>query len=389
MSTTMCKGCIFIYIMLSATTSANNKYTSCYNHNKDVEPPCETTTNLFDNVNKLATPTPETYVLRAEYYFKQKKYPEAVDDAISAINIDETILRAHYIIYDVADSAYNMTYKKLETQAQKHPNIGVWEYDLGVVCFEHKDYLPAATHFKKAYSIEAKDVVFSNITDCYYMAGEYDKALEYNEKAIKADSTNIDLYKTKVEILDEMGRTEDAIYIVTLCIKMEPENSYNYYKRGWLKQYTGDIDGAIEDYSSAIKLDPRDATNYLYRGCMYRMKGDQDKARLDFLEVVRLDSIPEQTECADFAYFYLGEKKKAIKLMNIILEKEKDYYDAACLYSLMGEKEKALTYLRKSLENGYKSFNHIRRDHDLDNIRNTPEFKIMVSEFEKSNKRTE
>ena len=122
---------------------------------------------------------------------------------------------------------------------------------------------------------------------------------------------------------------------------------------------------------------------------MYRMKGDQDKARLDFLEVVRLDSIPEQTECADFAYFYLGEKKKAIKLMNLILEKEKDYYDAACLYSLMGEEEKALTYLRKSLENGYKSFNHIRRDHDLDNIRNTPEFKIMVSEFEKSNKRTE
>ena len=103
-----------------------------------------------------------------------------------------------------------MTYKKLETQAQKHPNIGVWEYDLGVVCFEHKDYLPAATHFKKAYSIEAKDVVFSNITDCYYMAGEYDKALEYNEKAIKADSTNIDLYKTKVEILDEMARTAYA-----------------------------------------------------------------------------------------------------------------------------------------------------------------------------------
>lgn len=37
-----------------------------------------------------------------------------------------------------------------------------------------------------------------------------------------------------------------------------------------------------------------------------------------------------------YGMFYLGEKKKAIKLMNLILEKEKDYYDAACLFSLMG-----------------------------------------------------
>lgn len=103
---------------------------------------------------------------------------------------------------------------------------------------------------------------------------------------------------------------------------------------------------------------------------------------MDFLEAVRIDSIPEDAECAHFAYYYLGDKQKAIDIMNAVLEKNKEFYDAACLYSVMDDKDKALAYLRQALQNGFCRFNHIRRDRDLDNIRNTPEFKNLILEFE-------
>ena len=48
----------------------------------------------------------------------------------------------------------------------------------------------------------------------------------------------------------------------------------------------------------------------------------------------------------------------------------------------MGENDKALSYLSKSLENGYRNFNHIKRDRDLYNIRQTAEYKAMMDEYE-------
>ena len=47
----------------------------------------------------------------------------------------------------------------------------------------------------------------------------------------------------------------------------------------------------------------------------------------------------------------------------------------------MNDKENALRYLRKSLELGNRHFGHISRDTDLDNIRNTDEFKALIDEF--------
>lgn len=134
----------------------------------------------------------------------------------------------------------------------------------------------------------------------------------------------------------------------------------------------------------AINLAPEAVYTYLNRGVLYRLKGENSKAEADFKQVVRLDSVPEEAECSFYAYYYLGDKDKAIEVLNKVLEKDRkgNCYDAACLYSVMGEKERALSYLRESLENGFRRFAHIKRDRDLDNIRNTAEFKALIKEYE-------
>ena len=48
----------------------------------------------------------------------------------------------------------------------------------------------------------------------------------------------------------------------------------------------------------------------------------------------------------------------------------------------MGDKDKSLEYLKKSLEGGYYRFAHMRRDKDLDNIRTMPEFESLLKEYE-------
>ncbi len=49
-------------------------------------------------------------------------------------------------------------------------------------------------------------------------------------------------------------------------------------------------------------------------------------------------------------------------------------YNAACFYSQMNEKKLALESLKRTIESGFGEFEWLRRDSDLDNIRNEPEF---------------
>lgn len=337
----------------------------------------------FDYVVKLEPNYSSAYSFRAESYIGLKKYNEAIDDVISALGIDRD-RKAFYELQELADSAFEQTVAKLKVQKIKEPNEQSWDYDLGIVYERAAKYNKAIAYYKESLEKESNIITASRISSCYDDLGDYDKALEYCNQAIALDSVKANYLYEKANILDNAGRTQEAIKTMSDYIANTPDEPAGYYQRGWFKDHSGDIEGALEDYTMAITLQPNVAYAYLNRGVLYRLKGENAKAESDFKQVVRLDSIPEEAECSFYAYYYLGQKDKAIEILNTILDKDKkgNCYDAACLYSVMGEKEKALSYLRQSLEDGYRRFAHIKRDRDLNNIRNTKEFKVLMKEYE-------
>ena len=337
----------------------------------------------FDYVVKLEPNYSSAYSFRAESYIGLKKYNEAIDDVISALGIDRD-RKAFYELQELADSAFEQTVAKLKVQKIKEPNEQSWDYDLGIVYERAAKYNKAIAYYKESLEKESNIITASRISSCYDDLGDYDKALEYCNQAIALDSVKANYLYEKANILDNAGRTQEAIKTMSDYIANTPDESAGYYQRGWFKDHSGDIEGALEDYTMAITLQPNVAYAYLNRGVLYRLKGENAKAESDFKQVVRLDSIPEEAECSFYAYYYLGQKDKAIEILNTILDKDKkgNCYDAACLYSVMGEKEKALSYLRQSLEDGYRRFAHIKRDRDLNNIRNTEEFEVLMKEYE-------
>lgn len=337
----------------------------------------------FDYVVKLDQNYSSAYSFRAESYIGLKKYNEAIDDVITALGIDKD-RKAFYELQELADSAFEQTVAKLKAQKIKEPNEQSWAYDLGVVYERAAKYNKAIAYYKESLEKESNIITASRISSCYDDLGDYDKALEYCDQAIALDSVKANYLYEKANILDNAGHTQEAINTMSDYIANTPDEPAGYYQRGWFKDHSGDIEGALEDYTMAITLQPNEAYAYLNRGVLYRLKGENAKAESDFKQVVRLDSIPEEAECSFYAYYYLGQKDKAIEILNTILGKDKkgNCYDAACLYSVMGEKVKALSYLRQSLEDGYRRFAHIKRDRDLNNIRNTEEFKVLLKEFE-------
>ena len=341
----------------------------------------------FDYVAKLAPADySSVYSFRAESYIGLGRYDEAIDDIIHALDIDYD-QKAFYLMLDVADSARMPLVGKLKIQSAKNPSSDFWPYSLGMVYEQTNAYKAAIPYYMKSMELEASPITAYRISCCYQELGDFESALEHIDKAIALDSTDYDNIQVKAGILYDLGDIPAAIAEISKYITRYPDNPGGYYQRAWFKDNSRDYEGAIEDYTMSLILAPSNFHAHLYRGDAYRLTGDTASAQADFRKVVEMDTVPNDGSCAQFALLELGQKEKAIEFMDTILANEPDegnYYNAACLYSRMGEAEKAMEYLHIALKKGYHDFAHMEMDDDLNNVRQLPAFTELIRQYKKA-----
>ena len=71
------------------------------------------------------------------------------------------------------------------------------------------------------------------------------------------------------------------------------------------------------------------------------------------------------------------------KLSRLLPDDTIVHYNLACSLSLVGEPNKALGELKKAILLGYDDFLYIRKDPDLANLRELPEFKSFFAKLKK------
>ena len=342
----------------------------------------------FDYVTKLASNYSSGYSFRAESYLGKEMWNEATDDIIAALNL-EWDRKAIYLAGTLKEPALTMLISKLKVQAAKDANQPRWPYITGSVYEQNKQYQKAIEYYEKANRIDMSPVVYQDIAECYFELGEYDKALVNVNNALNIDSTDMSVCSRKANILYEMGEVQSAIDEWTKVLTAHPDFGFGYYRRGWFKEIAGDTEGAIEDESMAIVLVPDYSYSYFCRGDNYLKQGKKELAETDFRKVIEIEDKPEKYVCIHYAYQALGENDKAIAAMDTIIARNPDdagkYYDAACLYSRIKDKENALRNIEKSLEMGFRRFSHIERDDDLDFLREMDEFKVLIQKYKRAN----
>lgn len=338
----------------------------------------------FDYVIKLANDYSSAYSFRAECQIKKHNYNLAIDDILKALSIDGDD-KAFYLMVELAQKNNSELLTKLKIKQVKELNEPYWPYCIGVVYENLEKYDQAIIYYSKSLEIERDPIIYNRLSECYYSLGNFTKSLELIDNALETDSLNNNYLFTKSDILYELGKVDRAIKTMDLYITNDPEFYGGYYRRGFYKQNIKDYTGAIEDYTTSIILNPNNAYSYIGRADMYRQTGDKEKYLSDCRKIIEIDTIPQINSCAQFAFLELGEIEKAKEFMNKIIEldtnNEGAYYDAACLYSRIGDKDKALLNLRLCLEKGFRRFYHIELDDDLDFIRNEKEFKELIDKY--------
>lgn len=344
----------------------------------------------FNYVMKLDPEYSSAYSFRSEALLKKRSFADSSDDAIKALSLDQRDYKAFGLIQEIADSAFNVLDIKLKTQTKRNPNNTFWLYVWGIACEHTNRYEDAIQHYQAAFETEPDDVSANRMSICYEELNDYASALTYINRAIELDSTYSSYQLRRVQIEEYYGMTDEAYRDIETYIDNFPDDYYGYYKKGWLlDKYQNKIEEAIEAYTTSAALQPEYDYNYLGRGQLYRKQGKEDLAIQDFKEVLKLDTVPsEHGNARQYALLYLGDTIKSVEWMKSLIEndsiedKKGVHYDAACLYSLIGDCKSSLEHLKKALDLGWSRFTHARVDDDLKNVRELPEFEEMLRQYE-------
>lgn len=346
----------------------------------------------LNQVIKLNADYASGYYFRAILFYKQNKFEDAISDAYYSYLLDESDKQCRNLFVQYAAKNFAFALSKVNAKINEYPEKDNWYFVRAQIHENNKNFLSAIQDYNKMLDVSDasyRSGILTYRADCYKNEGLYDQGIaDYNE-VIAMDSTYAFYYASRGDVKRLKGDYTGAVEDFSKAIKIKPDYAWFYYRRGWVKdEFLKDTKGGLEDYSEAIAIDKDNAYTYLHRGRLYREKlKDEKKAIEDFSMLVSLDtSISYGGNCRHYGLFHLGRNAEAIDWLNKILQQypnEGNYYDAACLYSLMNMPNEAVAHLGLAFENGYRDFTHLSKDDDLDNVRNKPEFIALVSEWKK------
>ena len=307
---------------------------------------------------------------RREEYIEHKKTGEQMRKNLLA-DIDALLLKAETVLSNTektieeriseAFEAYreaDKTAKEIDCPAEKYIEL----------LFKYGIFLATYSYYKEALEVDLRFVqlseetngqnettadAYNNIGNVYHKLGDYDKALEYHNKALEI----------KKDVLGED----------------HPNTAHSYNNIGNVYRNLGDYDKALEYHFKGLEI-KKDvlgenhcdtAGSYNNIGLVYYRLRDYDKAleyqnkaleiKKDVLGENHRDTATSYNNIG-VVYDYLGDYDKALEYYNKALEIRKEvlgenHYETATsygnlgiVYKNLGNYDKALGYHNKALE---------------------------------------
>jgi len=170
-------------------------------------------------------------------------------------------------------------------------------------------------------SIKKTAIAYNDLSLELTDQGDYDKAIEYLDKAIELDPNFSIAYYNRGRNHDRKYYYEDAISDYSRAIELDPEYAWAYVNRGWVYKQMGQQDQAIRNFTKGIELDPSDKLAFYDRGDIFLYQGEYELAVEDYTKAIKID--PDYKEAIfnrAIAYAELDQSKDTIKDLERAIE---------------------------------------------------------------------
>jgi serine/threonine protein kinase/Flp pilus assembly protein TadD len=336
--------------------------------------------------------------------------------------------RDHYLLAreQMARGRYLDAIEELQTAVKGDPqNFPAW-YMLGICSLEGSDArasraADAVAHFNTCIALRPNFYgAYQNRGRANFLLRRFDRAEADFSRVIEMRPDWPEGYVQRALARQARERYWEALDDFDRAVKLDPTSSRTHFLRARVRVLVGDKEGADRDHEEGLRLTPADEENWIIRG-IYREPGNPRGALDDFAKAVEVNP-RSLIGLANQAYILaerLHRTKDAVALLDHLLELYPDYmpgygdrgiylarlgkraealedaqealrrdhsgetlFQVAGIYALTSRTEPddrfiALQLLTEALRKGY-GFDLLVTDHDLDPLRNEPEFRELV-----------
>jgi len=268
---------------------------------------------------------PTLYFNRAQVYYKNEGYDEAIQDMAFAMQLDSANIEYHHFLTDIY-LKYPKSYQALLTmqrvvalhpqdvpslQKLSHLHIILQQPQESMNTLDQAlkvDPQNASTYFLRGLTLEEmgkeeeaiKAYRFSTELDAdmidawiilgqKYQEREDPTAIQFFENAVRVDTTNIFALHTKANYLQQIGATQKAIDVYRKIILLDPGYSDAHFNTGLAYLELDSTSLAYRSFDFVVKTDPTNAQAYYYRGLTGELIGKLAEAKRDFEQTLNMD----------------------------------------------------------------------------------------------------
>lgn len=232
-----------------------------------------------------------------------------------------------------------------------------------------------------------------NLAEAYvargFVSGVYDWDPRAAEKdylsAIELEPNNDTAHWLYAMNLSNRGRFNEAFAEIETAQTIDPDAAVYMWHRGQILYYARRYDEAITQFQQVIDLDDRPMQSYEGLSRVYEIKGDYVTAYQFFLKSEERSKRNDRLEIYQKAYQTAGWMGVRRKILEFSKPDEPRFpggaFNIAKECAMLGEKELALDYLNKAVENRRWLISTLNVEPAFDSLRDDPRFDELVNRF--------
>jgi len=253
--------------------------------------------------------------------------------------------------------------------------------------------------FQKAIELDPRyAAAYAGLGEAYATLYQYfeaqelwlDKAIESSLKALMYDPTLSEAYAALGLAYFDKKALDEAVTATQKAIELDPNNFTAYWILGRIYHSTDRDREAVNLFQRTIALNPDFYSAHNDLLMVYERLGEQEKhgetlERLLEFYPRYLSHHPDDARGHMYFAIHLAQvgrveeaKNHGVKALDLNPGDSLMMYNAACLYARLGDKPLAVNTLKAAVAAGQEDFDWIKRDPDLDNIRNESEYIELV-----------